>query len=124
MRDMEFTLNLTDQQKLNTYNLIADPEYALRYQVAALAKHHNVLGGVDQLMKEFARICVDLGNRTITSNLERVLNAEISITSRKEEEPLLKNYKELYHEVDPLLLAQPAFNFLPAGLKMRTVQNY
>jgi hypothetical protein len=87
------------------FNLVADPEYMLKYQVASLAKHHNYFGGVDQYVKEFARICVDQGNRNIKSNLERVLNAEIAIASKTTKEPLLKNYKEMGHEVDPLLLA-------------------
>lgn len=104
--------------------MVTDPEFALKYQVAALAKHHNFFGGVDQYMKEFGAICLELGNRNVVANLERVLNTEVAITAKAESEPLLSGYREIAHEVDPLVLSQPRFNFLPAGLKLNTIQNY
>lgn len=124
MRDMEHSLGVSGQSRHKVLNLVTDPEYALRYQLASLAKHHNCFGGVDQYMKEFGAICMELGNRSVVANLERVLNAEVAITTKAPAEPLLKGYREIAHEVDPLVLSQPRFNFLPAGLKLNTVQNY
>ena len=103
LRNMEVTYGFNEQQRASSANLVADPSYMLKLQLALLAKNHNLLGGVDQFMKEFARICVDLGSRTVTQNLERALNAEIAI-SKVGEGPILKDFKELPREVDPLLL--------------------
>lgn len=35
----------------------------LKYQVVSLAKMHNFFGGMDEYMREFARICVETGNK-------------------------------------------------------------
>ena len=60
-------------------------------------------------MKEFARICVDSGNTSVSRNLERILNSEVSIHTPKPKESMLNNYKNLPREIDPLFLAQPSF---------------
>lgn len=77
----------------------------LKYQFVSLAKNHNYLGGVDQYMKEFARVCIGTGDRDLTNNLERVLNSEISIKQdQTERESLLPISKNLTNVVDPLFL--------------------
>lgn len=79
----------------------------LRYQVMALAKFHNYFGQVDRYMKEFARICVETGNSTIISNLERVLNVEVAFLNQESEDDakLLKVCDKHVAEVDPRVLA-------------------
>ena len=74
-----------------------------------MAKNHNHFGGMDEYMKEFARICVETGNTHITRNLERMLNSEVSIHTPLPKKSMLNNYKDLPREIDPLFLAQPSF---------------
>ena len=56
----------------------AADEFTCKKLVFEIAKYHNGLGGVDEFMRQFAKICLatdaDLANK-----LERVLNMPISI---------------------------------------------
>lgn len=58
LKDMELTLGLSSPDRAVAFKLIEDPEFMLRYQVVALAKNHNFIGGLDQYMKQFARVCL------------------------------------------------------------------
>ena len=74
-------------------------------------------------MKQFCNVIVQNGDRQAVKTLERVMNAEVSIKNPKTTE-LLNEYKDKKHEIDANVLAQPAFQFSPAGVKMQEVQNY
>ena len=74
-------------------------------------------------MKQFCNVIVQNGDRQAVKTLERVMNAEVSIRNPKTTE-LLNEYKDKKHEIDANVLAQPAFQFSPAGVKMQEVQNY
>lgn len=104
-------LNLTGNKRSAAFNVINDPEFMLKYQVVSLAKNHNYYGAIDQYMREFAGMCVKTGDRTLTRNLERVLNAEVSINLRAQRAPVIGSYKDLPREIDPVVLAQPDFEF-------------
>ena len=82
-----------------------DPEYLLKYQIVALAKFHNYFGKMDEYMKEFANVCQQMKDKPhIARNLERLLNAEISI-GKPSTKKLLERYKTLPREIDPMVLA-------------------
>ena len=72
----------------------------MRYQAVALAKFHNHFGAVDRYMKEFARICMETGNREVQQNLERLLNTEVVIQRQSESDSLLNDFKELPIDID------------------------
>jgi hypothetical protein len=59
-------------------------------------------------MKKFCNIVVQNGNRNALGTLERVLNSEVSVRTTKQND-LLNQYKEVNHEIDQNVLAQPAF---------------
>lgn len=82
----------------------------IRYQAVALAKFHNHFGAVDSYMKEFARICMETGNREVQQNLERLLNTEVVI-QKPNNAQLLNDFKEIPIELDHHVLKQPGFNF-------------
>lgn len=124
LKDMELTLGLSSPDRALAFNLINDTEFMLRYQVVAFAKNHNFLGGLDKYMKQFARICLELGNREISNNLERVLNSEVSIKINHTSKNFLDLYKNLNTEVPGQLLAQPAWRFMPAGMKLHKINQY
>ena len=71
---------------------------------------------MDNFMREFARL--NLGNK----ELERLLNTEICIANDSKL-PFLNNADEDL-EVHPNVLAQPDFQFLPAGMKLRAIEKY
>ena len=76
-------------------------------------------------MKEFARICMATGDRTIIRSLERLLNTEISIAKPTKEEPMLKQFKDLPREIDPhTVLNTTTFQFMPIGMKINTLNKY
>ena len=110
LTEMGLSLNLNTKEKSSAFRLIQDPEFLLKFQFVSLAKHHNLFGAIDEYMKEFARICVSLNNRTITNNLERHLNSEVSF-SKQESSKMMKDYESLPRELDPMVLAQPSFQF-------------
>ena len=43
--------------------LADDQEFVLKYQAVALAKYHNLYGGIDQYIKEFARLVIEMGDK-------------------------------------------------------------
>ena len=88
-----------------------------------MAKYHNYYGGMDQHMKKFCNVIVQNGDRNAINSLEKVLNSEVSLRTPKQNE-LLNEYKEISHELDPNVLAQPSFQFSPAGKKMVEIENY
>jgi len=106
------------------YNLVSDPEFLLRYQAVALARFHNHFGQMDNYMKEFARICVETGDQTILKNLERLLNVEVSVMQEEPAEKLLPNSDKHEVEVDPLILAQPQFQFSVVADKLKMIESY
>ena len=60
---------------------------------------------MDEYMKEFANICQQMKDKPhIARNLERLLNAEISI-GKPSTKKLLERYKTLPREIDPMVLA-------------------
>ena len=67
-------------------------------------------------MREFARF--NRGN----SELERLLNAEVCVVQR--EDSLFLKDTQGEPEVDPNVLAQPDFQFLPGGMKARQIEKY
>ena len=75
-------------------------------------------------MKEFTKICISTENKTVIKNLQNILNAEVSILNEQSKETLLKNFKSLPREIDPMLLAQPEFRFSPVSEKIKMIQNY
>ena len=75
-------------------------------------------------MKEFARIMASSPSQRVRTNLERVLNSEVAISTAAVQPDFLQMYKQLNNEVDPQLFAQPRFQFLPAGVKYSTVEGY
>ena len=45
-----------------------------------IAKQHNMFGQVDEYMRQFARVCVDLPDDGLVANkLEKLLNTEVAI---------------------------------------------
>ena len=81
-------------------------------------------------MKEFARICVALpDDGHIASKLERVLNSEVAIKDPTKGQTLVSpevQSKKLedYQTLDPLVIAQPDFIYLPAPQKLAMIEKY
>jgi len=82
----------------------------LRFQLVSMARHHNYYGAMDEYMKEFARLVMATGNTAMCRNLERILNTEVGVSKAAETE-FLSAFKDLPREIDPLVLAQPSFQF-------------
>ena len=66
-------------------------------------------------------MCVDMGDRQVLKTLETVLNAEVSLKTGSEQKDLLGEYKNQKHAIDPNVLAQPEFQFSPAGVKLTKI---
>ena len=96
----------------------------LKYQVLSLAKMHNFFGGMDKYMREFARICVDTGNKTIIKNLERVLNTEIAIKNDDSDSKLLGISDNMNVELDHRVIAKPNFKFSAVSDKLAAIEQY
>jgi hypothetical protein len=79
----------------------------LKFQLVALAKSHNYLGAMDQYMKEFSRIVMDLGDRSMISALENALNSEIVF--EKGSKKIFGDYHKYPREIDPAVLQIPGF---------------
>jgi hypothetical protein len=90
-----------------TNSLVDDPDFMLKFQLVSLAKHHNFFGGIDDYMKEFSRIVLEIGDTRMIRSLEKAMNAEISL--RKEQKEIYGDYRRYPREVDPLVLGQPSF---------------
>ena len=111
--------------------LAADPEFMIKFTVLSIAKQHNLYGQVDNYMRKFGKVCVEVADGgDIAKKLESVLNAEVAVVDPKKctrsfvptktsDAPL-----QDYQTVDPLLLAQPQFRYLPAGLKIEMIEDY
>ena len=117
MTELGLAYNLNTENKEVTFLLSQEKEYMLRYQLVALAKFHNHFGGIDGYMKEFARICMDIENAGKT--LERLLNTEICVLTEDKHKTFIK--EPTRPEIDPMVLAQPDFQFLPAGMKIKSI---
>lgn len=123
--EIAHAFNLDASEKAIGLSLANNKEFLQKFLVVALCKNHNQLGQVDQFMRQFAKLCMDLPDKRISQNLEQLLNAEISVqTQGNDDSSLLKDYKSLPNEIDPLLLAQPAFPYLPTGMKLLEIQKY
>lgn len=72
----------SDLQKQHVYfSLARDSSFMLKFTVLQIAKQHNLYGQVDNYMRSFAKICVDLPDGgEIAKKLEGVLNSEVAIT--------------------------------------------
>lgn len=81
-KELGITYNLRSKESATGYSLVNDPEYMLRYQLVSLAKFHNYYGSLDQYMKEFVKITLSTGNKTAISNLQNLMNAEVSIYNK------------------------------------------
>lgn len=83
-------------------------------------------------MRKFAQVCVELQDGgEIAKKLEGVLNSEVAIADpRKSSRAFVpkqsSDYSTLedYQTVDPGVLAQPDFTYLPAGLKIARIEEY
>lgn len=112
------------------HRLAKDRAFMLKAQVLSIAKQHNLYGGVDNYMRVFAKICVDLPDGgAIANRLEGVLNAPIAITDSQKEKvfrPRFSSDSALkdYQTVDPGVLSQPDFPYIPAGMKLERVEDY
>lgn len=114
--ELALSYNINSESKALAFNLAQSREYMLKYQLVALAKFHNDFGAIDSYMREFVRL--NIGN----SELERLLNAEVCVVQRKDSLFLKDTQGE--PEVDPNVLAQPDFQFLPGGMKARQIEKY
>ena len=57
------------------HGLARDQAFMLKFTVLQIAKQHNLYGQVDNYMRQFAKICVDLPDGGETAKkLEGVLN--------------------------------------------------
>jgi len=81
-------------------------------------------------MRSFAQICVNLPDGgDIAKKLEGVLNTNFAIADRAKASVFTPKVNEDsrpedYQTVDPGLLAQPEFPFLPAGIKIARIEEY
>ena len=79
-------------------------------------------------MRNFAKICVDIPDGgEIAKRLEGVLNAEVAIFDSKKGQAFSpKDHTQMkdYQTVDPGVIAQPDFPFLPAGMKIARIEEY
>lgn len=48
----------------------------------SLSKNHNYFGQIDQYMKEFSRIVLNLNDKNMLQKLESALNTEIVFTKK------------------------------------------
>ena len=79
-------------------------------------------------MRSFAKICVGVQDGgDIAKRLEGVLNTEVAICdSSKGQAFNPKDYTQMldHQTVDPMVIAQPDFPFLPAGMKIARIEEY
>jgi len=81
-------------------------------------------------MRSFAQICVNLPDGgDIAKKLEGVLNSSIAIADSNKasvfKPKVTKNsHPADYETVDPGVIAQPDFAFLPAGMKIARIEEY
>ena len=100
----------------------------LKFTTLQIAKQHNLYGQVDGYMRKFAKICTEIqDDGVIAKRLEGVLNTEVAICDPAKAEvfkPKDFSKKEDYQTVHPDLIAQPDFQFLPAGMKIARIEEY
>lgn len=111
--------------------LAQNNEFMLKFTVMQIAKQHNLYGQIDDYMRKFARVCVNVDDGgDIAKRLEGVLNSEIAIADPKvSKRAFTPTYTddaalEDYQTVDPNIIAQPDFPYLPAGLKIARIEEY
>lgn len=100
----------------------------LKATILQIAKQHNLYGGVDNYMRQFAKACVNIQDGgQIAKKLEGVLNATVAISDPAKEtvfKPNADRGLKDYQTVDPNVLAQADFPFIPAGMKIARVEEY
>ena len=99
----------------------------LKFEVLQIAKQHNLYDQVDEYMRQFARVCVDLPDHGLVANkLEKLLNTEIAIRdpSKVGSQPSGPEPLEDCQTVDPGVIAQPDFIYLTAAEKIGRIEDY
>ena len=111
--------------------LATDNEFMEKFTVLQIAKQHNLYGMVDSYMRSFGRICVSeiQDGGIIAKRLEALLNKQIAIADPSKQaafNPEKTGGRPLkdYETVDPGVLAQPDFQFMPAGWKIAKIEEY
>ena len=73
-------------------------------------------------MKDFCKVLLDIGDAQMIRRLETVMNSEVAF--KKEAQSLIGDYKKYPREIDPMLIAQPHFQWAPVGQKLNEIQAY
>jgi hypothetical protein len=80
LRELDKNYNLTGFSKSQILQLVEDPEFILTFNLVAMAKNMNFFSTMDEYMKEFSRILLELPQAEhIQQRLEKVLSKEIAI---------------------------------------------
>lgn len=88
--------------------MIDNPHFMLYYNLLSLAKNHNFFAQVDDYMKEFAGILMELKDQSLAQRLEEALAKEISIIRLDKSTALdIKDapYKSNDYSIHPNVLA-------------------
>ena len=68
-----------------------DTDFMLKFTVLQIAKQHNLYSNVDNYMREFARVCVEINDGgEVAKRLEGVLNSEVAVADQKKTGPVYR----------------------------------